>query len=79
MKNIGLVVPKFNNEIQTRYSFPVGLAYIKGALRAAGYEVLSINLNNISTNDLENELRIWLEEKRINICLSGGYLQIFSV
>lgn len=31
---IGIVIPKFNNNIQTRYNFPVGLAYIKGALES---------------------------------------------
>ena len=72
MKNIGIVIPKVNNEIQTRYVFPVGLAYIKGALKASGYDVKAINLNHVKTIDLENVLKRWIIENKICVCLSGG-------
>lgn len=33
--NLGIVIPKYNSVDRPFYDFPVGLAYIKGALTAS--------------------------------------------
>jgi len=68
---IGMVLPKFNRKSYLYYSLPVGLAYIKGALKKQGYEVDVINLNH-KWGDLNNELYTWLRSNEFDVVMTGG-------
>ncbi len=76
---IGIVIPKYNNSIQTRYNFPVGLAYIKGALKNHGYKVYGINLNHVSEENVERRLEEFYRENNIGIVLCGGLSAHYSI
>ncbi len=53
------------------YSMPLGLAYINGAMRSAGFDVEAINLR-YAGNDPIAVLKSVIIEKKINVVLCGG-------
>ena len=45
--NYLLVIPRLVQKIGDGYSFPLGIAYISSSMKKAGYNVFTLNLNDI--------------------------------
>ncbi len=71
MKNILLVIPREDNAKHREAMIPPGIAYINGALRAAGYPVVGINLN-FREGDVETLIARAVAEHRAGYVLCGG-------
>ena len=66
-----LVIPKDDHLIHRESVIPLGIAYINGALRADGIDVISFNLNYIDT-DLEAFLEEVIRIHGVDVFLCGG-------
>ncbi len=66
-----IVSPKFANRFGAFYHFPIGLAYVAGALRAAGCDVACLNTNHSDLPPGE-QLAAALREHDPRLVLSGG-------
>lgn len=66
-----LVSPKLTNRAGSFYHFPIGLAYVSGALKAAGCDVVCLNPNHsdVPPND---QMAAVLREYDPQIVMSGG-------
>ena len=69
---IGIIAPKFNNSLAKRYEFPVGLAYIQGALKNAGYTDISVLNLNHCWDDVQDTISKWIVDQQIDILMTGG-------
>ncbi|MBF0176571.1 MAG: cobalamin-dependent protein [Magnetococcales bacterium] len=70
-KRFLLVMPQLVQQVGDGYSFPLGIAYISGSLKAAGFDVYTLNLNHRGgdvTENIQKEIR----EKRIDVVATGG-------
>jgi radical SAM superfamily enzyme YgiQ (UPF0313 family) len=65
-----IVTPKFNDEYNPQYNFPVGLACIKGALREKGYDVIALNLNHVW--DGNSVLKNYILDNKVDVVMTGG-------
>lgn len=52
-----LVAPRFIQQYGQHYVFPIGLAYISSALKAAGHQVECLNLNNCQDSHVDALVR----------------------
>ncbi len=66
-----LVMPRFVDKIGEWYNFPLGIPYISSSLKKAGFNVFTLNLNNIE-GSIEDILQREIEEKNIDIIATGG-------
>src|SRR3989339_1370481 len=71
--NILIIVPRSNisNEVNYKYLFPLGLAYISSVLKDAGYDVDCLNLNHYS-GTVENLVNSFIISKKYNVICTGG-------
>lgn len=69
--NFLLVLPRIVKYIGEGYVFPIGLPYISGALKAAGYNVVTINLNHYE-GEIKDILGDIIEKNGINVVGTGG-------
>jgi len=69
--NFLLVMPRIVNKIGDGYSFPLGLPYISAALKNAGFQVFTYNLNH-HEGKIEDLLRTQIETNKIDVALTGG-------
>ncbi|HAB50793.1 MAG TPA: hypothetical protein DCE80_01210 [Ignavibacteriales bacterium] len=71
--NILIIVPRSNisNEVNYKYLFPLGLAYISSVLKDAGYDVDCLNLNHYS-GTVENLVNSFIISKEYNVICTGG-------
>lgn len=67
-----IVTPKFSSHPGEYYEFPLGLACINGALRAAGFHVSCLNLNHQDQTPHE-QLATAITERNINVICTGGF------
>lgn len=70
-KNILLVIPRENSYIHREALIPPGIAYINGALRAAGLSVTSVNLN-FAEGEADSIVADLVREHEISYIMSGG-------
>lgn len=70
-KNFLLIMPRIVNKIGDGYSFPLGLPYISSAIKKAGFNVYTYNLNHHEglVDDLVKEQ---IEKNNIDIVFTGG-------
>ncbi|HXE74003.1 MAG TPA: radical SAM protein [Candidatus Nitrosotenuis sp.] len=74
-----IVAPRFVKKIGDYYSFPVGPAYISGALKAAGFDVECLNMNHHDWSTLSRVIR----QRDIDVVCTGAispfYRQVHRV
>ncbi len=66
-----LVMPRLIQNPGDGYSFPLGIAYISSSLKAAGFEVVTLNLNH-RDGDAADIIRNVVEEHGIHVVATGG-------
>lgn len=71
--NILLVVPRMIQRDGEAYILPIGLAYISAVLKANGFNVFCLNLNQINYVEMFDELKKSITENEINIVGCGGF------
>ena len=69
--NFLLVMPRLVQNIGDGYSFPLGITYISSAMKKAGYNVISLNLNH-RKGDVFEILKKEIEENKIDVVATGG-------
>ena len=65
-----LVIPRFIPSPGRYYSFPLGIAYISGSLKEAGYEVRCLNLNH-ELGEVEDLIKREIDDFDPDICGCG--------
>jgi len=76
--NYLLIMPRYVSEIGEGYFFSMGIAYISAALKEAGFNVFTMNLNHIrgEVNDLiVNEIK----KSNIDVVMTGGLSTQYSI
>ncbi len=66
-----VVMPRLVQNVGDGYSFPLGLPYISGAMKRAGFEVHALNLNH-RQGDVPDILQAEIAEKEIDVVATGG-------
>ena len=66
-----LVMPRLIQNPGDGYSFPLGIAYISSSLKAAGHDVVTVNLNH-RDGDPADVIRSIVEEHGIHVVATGG-------
>jgi len=69
--NLLLVMPRLVQNIGDGYSFPLGIAYVSAALKAAGFNVATINLNH-REGLIEDILSDEIQTRAIDVVATGG-------
>lgn len=69
--NFLLVMPRIVNKVGDGYSFPLGIPYVSAAMKKAGLNVFTYNLNH-HAGDIEELMRQQIEEHDIDVFLTGG-------
>ena len=74
--NFLLVMPRMVQTVGEGYTFPIGIAYVSSSLKAAGYNVFTLNLNHIA-GDIRDTLHQAIAEHDIDAVATGGYSSWF--
>lgn len=65
-----VVIPRFVGQPGDQYIFPVGIGYIAAVLKACGYFVKSLDLNQF-TDGIDKVIHDQIEQHRINVVATG--------
>lgn len=78
--NILIIVPRygFTNNVNYRYTFPLGLGFVSAALKHAGYSVDCLNLNHQSGH-IRDVIKEVLDKKKYDYVCTGSNSLIYSV
>jgi radical SAM superfamily enzyme YgiQ (UPF0313 family) len=71
--NYLLVMPRFVSKVGEWYPFPLGLPYVSASMKAAGFNVFTLNLNN-EYGEINSLLEYEIIEKNIDAVLTGGII-----
>lgn len=66
-----LVMPRVVQTVGDGYQFPLGIAYVSSSMKAAGFNVSTINLNHIE-GDIADILKKEISERNIDVICTGG-------
>jgi radical SAM superfamily enzyme YgiQ (UPF0313 family) len=66
-------MPRFVDKVGEWYPFPLGLPYISSSMKAAGFNVFTLNLNN-EAGSVEDLLRDAIHKYHIDAVLTGGII-----
>ncbi len=69
--NFMLIMPRIVNKVGDGYSFPLGLPYVSSALKKAGFNIFTCNLNHIEGH-IESIVANEIEKHEIDVVLTGG-------
>lgn len=69
--NYLLVMPRIVNKVGDGYSFPLGLPYVSAAMKAAGLNVITYNLNH-HEGAIEDLVKEQIEKNNIDVFFTGG-------
>ena len=64
-------MPRLVQNVGDGYSFPLGIAYISGSMKKAGFKVYTLNLNHIH-GDVSDIISHNIKEKGIDVVATGG-------
>lgn len=64
-------MPRFVANVGESYYFPIGIAYISAAMKQAGFNVFTLNLNHIE-GEIGEILDSEIVRNKINVVLTGG-------
>lgn len=70
-RNYLVVMPRFVSRIGEGYNFAMGVAYISGALKAAKFNVFTLNLNHVD-GEIGAIVRAVIRENNIDVLMTGG-------
>jgi radical SAM superfamily enzyme YgiQ (UPF0313 family) len=73
-----LVMPRIVDRAGEWYVFPLGIPYVSSSLKKEGFNVYTLNLNNIE-GYIEDILRKEIKEKEIDILLTGGLTSQYNL
>ncbi|MBF0380104.1 MAG: B12-binding domain-containing radical SAM protein [Magnetococcales bacterium] len=73
-----IVMPRFSNSVLQSYEIPLGILYISSALKSAGKEVHTLNLNCLE-GTVEDEIAKAIKEVDPDVCASGGLSDNFQI
>lgn len=73
----GLVVPRSVSHVGQYYEFPLGLAYVSSVLKASGFDVICLNLNNVD-EPVEVAVRKMIVQQGANVIGTGGLSDDYS-
>lgn len=71
MKNFLLVMPRLVNRIGEGYNFPLGIPYVSAAMKKAGLNVYTVNLNHI-LGDVDEIIENEVKKHDIDAVFVGG-------
>jgi anaerobic magnesium-protoporphyrin IX monomethyl ester cyclase len=66
-----LIMPRVAQQVGDGYSFPLGITYISGSLKAAGFNISTLNLNHYD-GDVGEIIKGVIKEKNIDVVATGG-------
>lgn len=66
-----IVMPRIVNQVGDWYQFPSGIAYVSASLKAAGFNVYTLNLNH-KTESIKDILTEYIKKYDIDIVSTGG-------
>ena len=66
-----LVMPQITKDSTQWYQFPIGIAYISSSLKAAGYDVINLNLN-YKQQEIGELIKETIEKYDIDVIATGG-------
>lgn len=69
--NYLIVMPRFVDKIGEWYNFPLGIPYVSSSLKKSGFNVYTLNLNNME-GTISDVLRKDIREKDIDVVMTGG-------
>lgn len=77
--NFLIVMPRFVDKIGEWYHFPLGIPYISSCLKAAGFNVYTLNMNSVE-GDTQSIISKTIQDNNIDVVLSGGLsIQYFAI
>ena len=76
--NFLLIVPQFNPRVLF-YDFPLGLAYISGAMKKAGLNVSCLNLNHCQHTNVIEAIAGSIITNDIDVVCTGGLITHYSI
>lgn len=77
--NYLIVMPRFVDKVGEWYHFPLGIPYISSCLKAAGFNVYTLNMNS-EGGDARSVIGAAIEDNNIDVVLSGGLsIQYFAI
>jgi len=68
-----LIIPRMIQEDGGKYYFPIGIPYISAALKAHGFKIYCLNLNEIRSGDISKILETNITENNIDIVATGAF------
>lgn len=69
--NYLLVMPRMVNKVGDWYMFPLGIPYVSASLKAAGFRLTTLNLNN-EDGEVHAILDEVIRREKIDVVLTGG-------
>ena len=70
-KNFLLIMPRTVAKVGDGYNFPLGISYVSAAMKTAGFNVFTLNLNHIE-GKIEEIISSEVSKNNIDIVMSGG-------
>lgn len=69
--NYLLIMPRIVNKVGDGYSFPLGLPYVSAALKKAGFQIFTYNLNH-HDGEIRDIVEKLIRENQIDVVFTGG-------
>lgn len=69
--NYLLVMPRIVNSVKDSYGFPLGIAYVSSCLKKAGFNLSTLNLNQLDGR-VDNIIQDKIKKEQIDVVLTGG-------
>lgn len=66
-----MIMPRLVQSVGDGYAFPLGIAYVTSSLKAAGFDVLTLNLNH-KEGTVYEVLEEYLSENSVDVVCTGG-------
>lgn len=74
----GIVMPRFTDNFEEGYIFPIGMAYVSSSLKQTGREVFTYNLN-YKYGTVRELVQGWVLEKQLDVLATGGLTAQYGV
>ena len=75
--NYLFVMPRFRQNKEDTYMFPLGIAYVSASLKGVRKNIYCLNLN-VNMGEIEEELKKEIEKHQIDVIATGGLTPNFK-